>query len=139
MGLGGEFAQGTGAVAMEGRSVTRADAEIHDHPASADALDAVCHGQLAGVAEGFAETGIESVHHHVDVLVPLGIEIIDAEEVLKEGLLRAFQMKEITGVMEDAEGVEFIKINRSGMGVSRGHLKGTEERGGPYGAPDQAM
>jgi hypothetical protein len=47
--------------------------------------------------------------------------------------LGALEVKKITGMMEDAEGIEFIKINGGGMSVSFGHDKKTECRGKTYG------
>lgn len=133
MGLGREFAKGAGAVAVEGFAVSGSDAEMHGDPTGADAFDGIMNGELARFAEGFAKTGFESVHHYVDVGIAVGVEIGDAEEVLKEGLLGALEVKKITGMMEDAEGIEFIKINGGGMSVSFGHDKKTECRGKTYG------
>lgn len=126
MGLAGEFAKGAGAVAVEGFALAGGDAEMHGDAAGADAFDGVMDGELARFADWFAEAGFESVHHHVNILVAVGVKIGDAEEVLKEGLLGAFEVEEIAGMMEDAEGVEFIKINGGGMGVGLGHDKRTE-------------
>ena len=132
MGLGGEFAQGAGAVTMEGLPIGGSDAEIHDHPARADTLNGVMDGQVIRLADRFAETRFESMHHHVDILVPFGVEIGNPEEFLKEGLLRPLEMEEITRVMEHPEGVEFIKENRGGMSIDLGHVKGTAERRRTY-------
>mgnify|MGYP003327805006 CR=1 FL=1 len=102
MGLAGEFAKGAGAVAVEGFALAGGDAEMHSDAAGADAFDGVMNGELARLADRFAETSFESVYHHVNILVAVGIEIGDSEEVLKEGLLGAFKVEEIAGVMEDA-------------------------------------
>lgn len=133
MGLAGEFAKGAGAVAVEGFALAGGDAEMHRDAAGTNAFDGVMDGQLARLADRFAEAGFESVHHHVNILVAVGVEIGDPEEVLKEGLLGALKVEEIAGMMQDAEGVEFIKINGGGMGVGFGHAKGTECRGETYG------
>ena len=133
MGLAGEFAKGTGAVAMESLALAGGDAEMHRDAAGANAFDGVMNSQLTRFTDRFAEAGFESVHHHVNILVPVGVEIGDPEEVLKEGLLGALKVEEIAGMMEDAEGVEFIKINGGGMSVGFGHAKRTECRGETYG------
>ena len=133
MGLAGEFAKGAGAIAVEGFALAGGDAEMHGDAAGANAFDGVMNSQLTRFTERFAETGFESVHHHINILVAFHVEIGDAEEVLKEGLLGALKVEEIAGMMEDAEGVEFIKINGGGMGVSLGHDKRTECRGETYG------
>ena len=132
MGLAGEFTKGAGPVAMEGFALAGGDAEMHRYAAGADAFDGVMDRELARFADRFAKTGFESVHHHVNILVAVGVEIGDPEEVLKEGLLGALKVEEIAGMMEDAEGVEFIKINGGGMGIGSGHDKRTECRGGTY-------
>ena len=102
MGLAGKFAKGAGAVAVEGFALAGGDAEMHGDAAGANAIDGVMDAELARFADRFAETGFESVHHYVNILVAVGIEIGDAEEVLKEGLLGAFKVEEVTRVMEDA-------------------------------------
>ena len=132
MGLAGEFTKGAGPVAMEGFALAGGDAEMHRYAAGADAFDGVMDRELARFADRFAKTGFESVHHHVNILVAVGVEIGDPEELLKKGLLRSFEVEEIAGMMEDAEGVEFIKINGGGMGIGFGHNKGTECRVGTY-------
>jgi hypothetical protein len=123
MGLGREFAKGAGAVAMEGLVLTGCDAEMHGDPAGANAFDGIMNGQVARFSEGFAETGFESVHDHVDIGVAVGVKIGDAEEFLKEGLLGPLEVEKIAGVMEDAEGIEFIKENGGSVSVSFGHVE----------------
>lgn len=132
MGLAGEFTKGAGPVAVEGFVAAGGDAEMHRYAAGADAFDGVMDRKLARFADRFAKAGFESVHHHVNILVAVGVEIGDPKELLEKGLLSALEVEEIAGVVQDAEGVEFIKINGGGMGIGFGHNKGTECRGGTY-------
>ena len=51
------------------------------------------------------------MHHHIDVLITLDIKVIDPQQVFKEVLLRTFKVQQIASVMQQAEAVEFVKID----------------------------
>jgi hypothetical protein len=123
MGLGGKFAKGTGAVAVDFGSVGGGNFECHGDAAGTNTVDAIMDGDRSGGAEGFTEAGFYAMDDDVDVFVAVGVKVIDAEEVLKELLLRALKVQEVAGVMEDAEGVEFIKEYGGVIGEGIGHVE----------------
>lgn len=136
MGLGGEFAKGAGSIAVDSGSVGGGNFECHGDAAGTDAVDGILDVDGSGGAEGFAEAGFYAVDNDVNVFVALAVKIVDAEEVLKELLLGALEVQEVTGVMEDAEGIEFIKEYGGLIVEGIGHVEETLACGKTYNGGD---
>lgn len=94
---------------------------IHGDAAAANPVDPVIDHDRAGLSKGLTKAGLNAVHNYVDVFVALDIEAIDTEQVLEKLLLGALQMEQVARVMEDAEGIEFIKIDFGLIDITIGH------------------
>lgn len=63
------------------------------------------------------------MYNDIDIFVPLSIKVRNGEEFLKELLLRPLEMKQVSGVMQNAKAVELVEENLGVVSESYRHFR----------------
>ena len=117
VGSTGQLTHRAGARAVEYGFIGGGELEIKGQAGGAHTRKTVKNDVLPRATDRGSETGFQSPHHDIDVLVPRGIEIGDSEQMLKKGLLSPLQMMEVARVVKNSQGVEFIEMDLGTIGV----------------------
>ena len=117
VGSTGQLTHRAGASAVEYGFIGGGELEIKGQAGGAHTREAVKNDVLARGTDRGSEARFQSPHHDINILVPFGIEIGDSEQMLKKGLLGALQVMEVTRVVKNPQGVEFIEMDLGVIGV----------------------
>ena len=88
-----------------------ADAEVHRHTTGPDAINPIFDNNQSGIPNWLPESRLKAMHNDVNILVPICIEVLDPQKVLKKFLLCTFQMDQIPCVVKDAERIKLVKVD----------------------------
>ena len=87
MSLSRQLAKGTCACTINRVAFGSANSEIHSHTATTDLNYLVVDYDLTRFAQGHAESYVETVNDHINILVAINIEVGHAEQMLEKFLL----------------------------------------------------
>jgi len=80
------------------------------------------HPYLAGTPYRRPEATFDTANDHVDVFIAFRVEVRNVEKMFEKRLLGSLQMEEVSRVVENAQGIQLVKVDFRRIGIDIRHI-----------------